>query len=54
MVLRDDLIGSLKKEVDIHESIHTPDEYETICLTRWMMEKSKPKYSLDSFFLSRT
>ena len=44
MAMRDDLQGDLKKEVDIHESIHTPNEYETICLTRWIMEKPKPKY----------
>ncbi len=44
MALRDDLIGSLKKEVDIHESIHTPDEYETRVLTWWMMERPKMQY----------
>jgi|TARA_Y100000310_G_scaffold343858_1_gene453527 hypothetical protein len=43
MALRDDLIG-MKREVDIHESIHTPDEYETRILTDWIMSKSKAKY----------
>lgn len=44
MTLRDDLIGETKKMVDIHESIHTPDEYETRILTDWIMEKPRPKY----------
>jgi len=43
MTLRDDLIGD-KKMVDIHESIHTPDEYETRLLTDWIMEKPMSKY----------
>jgi len=43
MALRDDLIG-LKKMVDIHESIHTPDEYETRVLTDWIMSKEKVRY----------
>jgi len=30
--------------VDIHESIHTPDEYETRILTDWIMMKQRPKY----------
>ena len=42
---RDDLIGSeFAKMVDVHESIHTPDEYETRRITEWMMEKEKPGY----------
>ena len=42
---RDDLIGSeFAKMVDVHESIHTPDEYETRRLTEWMMEKENSKY----------
>jgi len=43
MTLRDDLIGD-KKMVDIHESIHTPDEYETRVLTDWIMSKEKVRY----------
>ena len=47
MGLRADLTGDLKKMVDIHESIHTPDEYETRCLTQWIMSKEKiVKYNL--------
>ncbi len=44
MGLREDLTGRLKKMVDIHESIHTPDEYETRILTDWIMSKERPKY----------
>lgn len=44
MALRDDLIGDLKKMVDVHESIHTPDEYETRVLTEWIMARERPKY----------
>ena len=44
MALRADLTGNLKKMVDIHESIHTPDEYETRILTDWIMMKERPKY----------
>lgn len=41
---RADLIGKTARMVDIHESIHTPDEYETRILTSWIMEKPKIKY----------
>src|SRR3989338_5745026 len=42
---RDDLIGSeFAKMVDVHECIHTPDEYETRRITEWMMEKEKSRY----------
>lgn len=42
---RDDLIGTeFAKEVDVHESIHTPDEYETRRIVEWMMSKERPKY----------
>ena len=44
MALRDDLTGKTKKMVDIHESIHTPDEYETRVLTDWIMSKPSNKY----------
>ena len=33
MARRADLVGKTARMVDIHESIHTPDEYETRCLT---------------------
>lgn len=41
---RADLTGKTARMVDIHESIHTPDEYETRILTSWIMEKAIPKY----------
>ena len=41
---RADLTGGMARMVDIHESIHTPDEYETVCLTRWIMSKERSKY----------
>ena len=43
MVLRDDLVDR-KREVDVHESIHTDNEYETRVLTWWMMEEDVGKY----------
>ena len=41
---RADLTGKTARMVDIHESIHTPNEYETRILTEWIMSKEKPKY----------
>jgi len=41
---RADLTGKTARMVDIHESIHTPDEYETRVLTSWIMEKARSKY----------
>lgn len=41
---RADLTGKTARMVDIHESIHTPDEYETRVLTSWIMEKVKGRY----------
>lgn len=41
---RDDLTGSLAKMVDIHECIHTPDEYETRRITEWIMARERPRY----------
>jgi len=41
---RADLTGKTARMVDIHESIHTPDEYETRILTSWIMEKVRGKY----------
>ena len=41
---RADLTGKTARMVDIHESIHTPDEYETRCLTLWIMSKERSKY----------
>ena len=41
---RADLTGKTARMVDIHESIHTPDEYETRCLTQWILSKERSKY----------
>ena len=41
---RADLVGKTARMVDIHESIHTPDEYETRILTSWIMEKMRSRY----------
>ena len=41
---RADLTGKTARMVDIHESIHTPDEYETRVLTEWIMQKAKMRY----------
>ena len=41
---RADLTGSTARMDDIHESIHTSDEYETRVLTSWIMEKVRGKY----------
>lgn len=41
---RADLTGSMARMVDIHESIHTPDEYETRVLTDWIMDKTRSRY----------
>ncbi|MBI2576259.1 hypothetical protein HYV84_03525 [Candidatus Woesearchaeota archaeon] len=44
MARRDDLVGETARMVDIHESIHTPDEYETRVLTDWIMSRERMKY----------
>ncbi len=44
MARRADLTGSKARMVDVHEAIHTPDEYETRILTDWMLTRVKPKY----------
>lgn len=41
---REGLSDDLKKEVDVHESIHTPDEYETKRITESIMEEPEVKY----------
>lgn len=41
---REDLTGKTARMVDIHESIHTPDEYETRCITQWIMSKERSRY----------
>jgi hypothetical protein len=44
MTRRDDLFGDMALMVDVHESIHTPDEYETRRLTDWILLRERPKY----------
>ena len=44
MARRADLFGDMAKMVDVHEAIHTPDEYETRVLTSWMLRMERPKY----------
>ena len=44
MARRADLIGKTARMVDIHESIHTPDEYETRRITDWILSKERSKY----------
>ena len=44
MARRDDLVGDKARMVDVHEAIHTPDEYETRVLTDWMLTREKMKY----------
>lgn len=44
MARRADLTGKTARMVDIHESIHTSDEYETRVLTSWIMERVRSKY----------
>ena len=36
--IRDDLNEHEAHEVEIHEAIHTPDEYETRVITKWMLD----------------
>ena len=44
MARRDDLTGDKALMVDVHEAIHTPDEYETRVLTDWILARERPKY----------
>jgi hypothetical protein len=49
MCLDNSLFGKFKEEVDVHESIHTEDEYETRVLSRWMIDdKEKERYRFSS------
>jgi hypothetical protein len=44
MTRRADLFGDMALLVDVHEAIHTPDEYETRVLTDWILRMETPKY----------
>ncbi len=41
---RDDLVDSKALMVDVHEAIHTNDEYETRVLTDWMLTRERMRY----------
>ncbi len=43
MGIRDDLTPDELHEVELHEAIHTPDEYETRVITKWMLD-NETKY----------
>ena len=38
MAINDNLLPEKNYETQVHEAIHTPDEYETRILTWWMLE----------------
>lgn len=44
MARREDLIGDTAKMFDVHEAIHTHDEYETRILTDWMLSRKEQQY----------
>lgn len=48
MVISSRVVEPFKYEVDVHESIHTPDEYETRVIAWWMLqEHSDDPYLLE-------
>lgn len=44
MARREDLSGSKALMVDVHEAIHTDNEYETRVLTDWILMRERPRY----------
>lgn len=44
MARREDLSGAKALMVDVHEAIHTDNEYETRVLTDWILSRERPKY----------
>ncbi len=44
MARRDDLVGDMAKMVDVHEAIHTNNEYETRILTSWILSRERVRY----------
>tara|TARA_Y100000310_G_C20570602_1_gene757803 strand:- start:292 stop:1041 length:750 start_codon:yes stop_codon:yes gene_type:complete len=44
MARRSDLTGGKAYMVDVHEAIHTPDEYETRVLVSWMLSRTVSVY----------
>ncbi len=47
------LVGARKEETIVHESIHTPDEYETRVLTSWILNKETNKYTMKGMFVHK-
>lgn len=47
------LQGSRKEETIVHESIHTPDEYETRVLTSWILNKETNRYTMKGMFMHK-
>ena len=41
-----DYAPEIKRETELHEAIHTNDEYETRVLTWWMLSKDKKYFAL--------
>src|SRR3989338_7595263 len=46
------LFGEKKEETIVHESIHTPDEYETRVITSWILNKETSKYQMRTMFIN--
>lgn len=44
MAIDRDLMPEQKEKTEVHESIHTPDEYETRRLTEWMLLRDLRPY----------
>ncbi|MBI4440439.1 hypothetical protein HY638_05690 [Candidatus Woesearchaeota archaeon] len=46
MTLREDHAGFMRLDplTQVHEAIHTPDEYETRVLSEWMLRREPVKY----------
>lgn len=47
------LVGARKEETIVHESIHTPDEYETRVITSWILNKETNKYTMKGMFVHK-
>ncbi|MBI3033389.1 hypothetical protein HYY69_08000 [Candidatus Woesearchaeota archaeon] len=47
------LVGGRKEETIVHESIHTPDEYETRVITSWILHKETNKYMMKGMVMHK-
>ena len=47
MAINDNLPPARSHETQVHEAIHTPDEYETRVLTWWKISSDKKAYQID-------